>query len=321
MKKLSLNRIASGNFDLKDKVAYGDFIVVDNYLIIRESITNLLIYKFSGKDTLTYYKEIPLKYKNEIKSMDGINPNNIFIIYHTKEIYVIDIINSTQAKVKINMNQKISLLEANEISIHDQCELKDSNKSIYIGFVSVNNRQLYLAYKDWNNDNDYILNINIIKYYIKYSYIFIKIGSPFINKNFVLNCLFIKNFKDEIIHIEYKFLSVKKDAKIKTYCFICILCKMEGYTLIVEVKEDEYDLNKLISLLKIETNWSLLFSENNIISYNYSFYYNLNSYEQNSILIFTDENKCMIWNFKSELNNPKDFLIKTELIYKREKGI
>ena len=251
MKKLSLNRIASGNFDLKDKVAYGDFIVVDNYLIIRESITNLLIYKFSGKDTLTYYKEIPLKYKNEIKSMDGINPNNIFIIYHTKEIYVIDIINSTQAKVKINMNQKISLLEANEISIHDQCELKDSNKSIYIGFVSVNNRQLYLAYKDWNNDNDYILN-----------------------------CLFIKNFKDEIIHIEYKFLSVKKDAKIKTYCFICILCKMEGYTLIVEVKEDEYDLNKLISLLKIETNWSLLFSENNIISYNYSFYYNLNSYEQ-----------------------------------------
>ena len=28
----------------------------------------------------------------------------------------------------------------------------------------------------------------------------------------------------------------------------------------------------------------------------------------------------MIWNFKSELNNPKDFLIKTELIYKREKG-
>ena len=292
MKKLSLNRIASGNSDLKDKVAYGDFIVVDNYLIIRESITNLLIYKFSGKDTLTYYKEIPLKYKNEIKSMDGINPNNIFIIYHTKEIYVIDIINSTQAKVKINMNQKISLLEANEISIHDQCELKDSNKSIYIGFVSVNNRQLYLAYKDWNNDNDYILN-----------------------------CLFIKNFKDEIIHIEYKFLSVKKDAKIKTYCFICILCKMEGYTLIVEVKEDEYDLNKLISLLKIETNWSLLFSENNIISYNYSFYYNLNSYEQNSILIFTDENKCMIWNFKSELNNPKDFLIKTELIYKREKGI
>ena len=292
MKKLSLNRIASGNSDLKDKVAYGDFIVVDNYLIIRESITNLLIYKFSGKDTLTYYKEIPLKYKNEIKSMDGINPNNIFIIYHTKEIYVIDIINSTQAKVKINMNQKISLLEANEISIHDQCELKDSNKSIYIGFVSVNNRQLYLAYKDWNNDNDYILN-----------------------------CLFIKNFKDEIIHIEYKFLSVKKDAKIKTYCFICILCKMEGYTLIVEVKEDEYDLNKLISLLKLETNWSLLFSENNIISYNYSFYYNLNSYEQNSILIFTDENKCMIWNFKSELNNPKDFLIKTELIYKREKGI
>ena len=290
MKKLSLNRISSGNPDIKTKVAYGDFIVVDNYLIIRESITNLLIYKFSGKDSLTYYKEIPLKYKNEIKSIDGINPNNIFVIYHTKEIYVIDIINSTQEKVKININQKISLLEANEISIHDQCELKDSNKSIYIGFVSVNNKQLYLAYKDWNNDNDYILN-----------------------------CVSIKNFKDEIKHIEYKFLNVKKGGNIKTYCFICILCNMEGYTLIVEIKE-EFDLNKLISLLKLETNWSLLFSENNILSYNYSFYYNLNSYEQNSILIFTDENKCMIWNFKSDLNNPKDFLIKTELSYKREKG-
>ena len=206
MKKLSLNRISSGNPDIKTKVAYGDFIVVDNYLIIRESITNLLIYKFSGKDSLTYYKEIPLKYKNEIKSIDGINPNNIFVIYHTKEIYVIDIINSTQEKVKININQKISLLEANEISIHDQCELKDSNKSIYIGFVSVNNKQLYLAYKDWNNDNDYILN-----------------------------CVSIKNFKDEIKHIEYKFLNVKKGRNIKTYCFICILCNMEGYTLIVNL--------------------------------------------------------------------------------------
>ena len=123
--------------------------------------------------------------------------------------------------MKININQKISLLEANEISIHDQCELKDSNKSIYIGFVSVNNKQLYLAYKDWNNDNDYILN-----------------------------CVSIKNFKDEIKHIEYKFLNVKKGGNIKTYCFICILCNMEGYTLIVEIKE-EFDLNKLISLLKI----------------------------------------------------------------------
>ena len=37
---------------------------------------------------------------------------------------------------------------------------------------------------------------------------------------------------------------------------------MEGYTLIVEVKEDEYDLNKLISLLKIETNWSLILNLN-----------------------------------------------------------
>ena len=52
--------------------------------------------------------------------------------------------------------------------------------------------------------------------------------------------------------------------KNKKYCFICVLCKTEGYTLMVEVKEDEYDLNKLISLLKIEANWSLLFSENSI---------------------------------------------------------
>ena len=289
MKKLTLNRIASGN-EIKEKVAYEDFIIVENYLIIRESISNLLIYKFSSKDSVIFYKEMSLKNKKQIKSMDAINPNNVFIIYHTNEILVIDIINSTQNEVKINMNEKISLLAANEISIHDQCELKDSNKSIYIGFVSVNNKELYLAYKDWKNDSNYILNLS-----------------------------FIKNFKDEIIHIEYKFITVKKELITKTYCFICILCKMEGYTLIIEVK-DEYDLNKLILLLKIENNWSLLFSENNIISYKYSFYYSLTSYEQNSILIFTDENKCMIWNFNSELINSNTFLTKSEHIFKIEKG-
>ena len=291
MKKLSLNRIVSGNQDLKEKVAYEDFIIVDSYLIIRESISNLLIYTFSSKDSLQFFKEIPLQNKKEIKSMDAINPNNVFIVYHTNEIYIIDIINSTQNEVKINMNEKKSLSTANEISIHDQCELKDSNKKIYIGFVSVNNKELYLAYKDWKND-----------------------------KNYILNCLFIRKFKEEIIHIEYKFISTKKEEKNITYCFICILCKMEGYTLLVEIKEGEYDLNKFISLLKIETNWSLLFSENNIISYKYSFYYSLNNYNENSILIFTDENKCMIWNFKSDISNPNDFLTKTENLYKREKG-
>ena len=290
MKKLTLNRIASGTPEAKEKIAYEDFIVVENYLIIRESISNLLIYKFSGKDTLTFFKEMSLKNKKQIKSMDAINPNNVFIIYHTNEILIIDIINSTQEEVKIFLNGKISLLNANEVSIHDQCELKDTNKKIYIGFVSVNNNELYLAYKDWKNDTNYILN-----------------------------CISVKKFKDEIIHIEYKFITIKKEEKNKTYCFICVLCKMEGYSLIIEVKEDEYDLNKFISLLNIETNWALLFNENNIISYKYSFYYNINSFEQNSILVFTDENKCMIWNFKSLFTNSNDFLQKTEHIYKLEK--
>ena len=222
--------------------------------------------------------------------MDAINPNNVFIIYHINEIYVVDIINSTQEEVKVMLNEKISLLPANEISIHDQCELKDSQKSIYIGLVSVNNKELYLAYKDWKND-----------------------------KNYMLNCLFIKNFKDEIIHIEYKFIKVKKEEKTKTFCFICVLCNMEGYTLIIEAKENEHDLNKFISSLKTESNRPSLFSENNIISYKYSFNYSLNSYDQNSILIFTDENKCMIWKYKSEFTNYKEKKKKTENIYKREK--
>ena len=130
MKKLTLNRIAPGSSETKEKIAYQDFIVVENYLIIHESISNLLIYKFSGKDSLTFFKEISLKNKKEIKSLDAINPNNVFIIYHINEIYVVDIINGTQEEVKVMLNEKISLLPANEISIHDQCELKDSKKSI-----------------------------------------------------------------------------------------------------------------------------------------------------------------------------------------------
>ena len=60
----------------------------------------------------------------------------------------------------------------------------EEREKIYIGFVSVNNKELYLAYKDWKND-----------------------------KNYILNCLFIRKFKEEIIHIEYKFISTKKEEK------------------------------------------------------------------------------------------------------------
>ena len=283
MKKLILNKSSD-----KEKVAYEDFIVVDNFLVVRESTPNLIIYKFSltSNETLDFYKEIKLKNQNEVKSMDAINSNNLFVVYHTNEIYAIDIETSSQKEVKISMKDKGSLTAANEIAMHDQCELKDTKISIYIGFVSVNNKDLYLAYKDWNN------------------------------KSYTLNCLFIRSFKDEIIHIEYRFLTLNDG---KTYCFICILCKMEGHTLIVEVK-DGYDLNILISLLKQNLNWVLLFSENNILSYNYSFYYSLNSHEQNSIVIFTDENKCMVWNFNKNLNNVNNFLTKSENMFKYEKG-
>ena len=287
MKKLILNK-QSENSNLKEKVAYEDFIVIDNYLIIRESIHNLLIFKFSqtSNETLDFFKEIKLKKIEEIKSMDSINPKNVFIVYHTNEIYAIDLETSAQEEVKITMKDKKPFTAANEISMHDQCELKDTNNSIYIGFVSVNNKDLYLAYKDWNS------------------------------KAYILNCLFIKNFKDEIIHIEYKFLNGNGG---KNYCFICVLCKMEGHALIIEVKE-EYDLNNLINLLKSNSNWNMIFSESNILTYNYSFYYSNFSYEQNSIVIFTDENKCMVWNFNKNLDEPNKFLTKTENMYKYEKA-
>ena len=286
MKKLILNR-QSESANIKEKPAYEDFIVIDNYLVIRESKSNLLIYKFSptSNETLDFFKEIKLKNKNEIKSMDSINPKNVFVVYHANEIYAINLETSEQEEVKISMKDKTPFTAANEISMHDQCELKDTNNSIYIGFVSINNKDLYLAYKDWKS------------------------------KAYILNCLFIKNFKDEIIHIEYKFINGNGG---KNYCFICVLCKMEGHALIVEVKE-EYDLNNFINLLKSNQNWNMIFSETNILTYNYSFYYSTFSYEQNSIVIFTDENKCMVWNFNKNLDEPNKFLTKTENKYKYEK--
>ena len=287
MKKLILNK-PSKSSNLKEKVAYEDFIVVDLYLVIREKLSNLLIYKFpnSPNEPLEYIKEIKLQNKNEVKSMDSINSNNLFIVYHTNEIYAIDLETNTQKEVKINMKDKKPFTGINEISMHDQCTLNDTKSSIYIGFVSINNKDLYLAYKDWNN-----------------------------SKSYILNCLFIKNFKDEILHIEYKFILMNDGS---VYCFICVLCKMEGHTLIVEINEED-DLNKFISLLKENNNWNLLFSEDNILTYNYSFYYSLFSYEQNSIVIFTDGNKCMVWSFNKNLNDPKNFLTKKESKYKYEK--
>ena len=285
MKKLALNK-PPDNTIIKEKYAYEDFIVIDNYLVIRD-FSNLIIYKFSktSNESLDYFKEIKLKNQNSIKSMDAINPNNLFIVYVTNEIYAVDIEQSTQEEIKINMKDKKLLSSANEISIHDKCELKDTKNSIYIGFISVNNKDLYLSYKDWNN------------------------------KSYTLNCSLIKSFKEEITHIEYKFIN---DENNKNYCFICILCKMEGHTFIAEVKE-EYDLNKFISLLKVDSNWTLLFSESNILKYYYSFYYSPTSYEQNSIVIFTDQNKCIVSNFKKNLNDP-NFLTKTEIIYKYDKA-
>ena len=48
---------------------------------------------------------------------------------------------------------------------------------------------------------------------------------------------------------------------LKIYCFICVLYNMEENNLFSEIKENEYDSNKFIYLLKVESKWSLLFSE------------------------------------------------------------
>jgi hypothetical protein len=93
---------------------------------------------------------------------------------------------------------------------------------------------------------------------------------------------------------------------------------MEGYAINVVIKE-KFDIVKFNNTIKTTWIWNSLFSENNIISYHYSFYYSLNSPEQNSFLIFTDQNKCMIWNFNKDLNKPNTFLTKSEHKYKSEK--
>ena len=73
----------------KDKTAFEDFIVVDNYLVMRESTNTLSIFKISKeKISAEFFKKITLSNKNQIKAMDAINPKNLFIIFHNKEVCV-----------------------------------------------------------------------------------------------------------------------------------------------------------------------------------------------------------------------------------------
>ena len=284
MKKFNL--ISSDKPYFKEKSAFEDFIIIDDYLIIRESNSILTIFQLSKQksDSAEFFKEIILENKKQIKSIDAINQNNIFIVYYTNEIYVIDIQTNIQQEVIINMNNKFSLAKCNNISIHEQCLLRDTKQNIYIGFISVNNTDLYFAYKDWNN------------------------------KKYFLNCIFIKSFKQEIIHIEYKFLTILDN---KIYCFLCILCKLEGFVFLTEVKSS-YDINKLTEEIKKKNKWISIFSDLHSINYVYSFYYSPINYINNSFLIFTDENECTIWNFNKELENGK-FLTKTKLKCKTDK--
>ena len=277
MKKFNL--ISSNNPYFNEKSAFEDFIIIDEYLIIRESSSVLTIFKLINdkNDSADFYKEIILENKKEIKTIDAINSNNVFIVYYTNEIYVIDIESNTQQEVIINMNNKFTLANCNNISIHEQCLLRDTNNNIYIGFISVNNTDLYLAYKDWK----------IKKYF--------------------LNVIFIQSFKQEIIHIEYKFFNTSNN---NVYCFLCVLCKMEGYVLLSEVKSS-YDMNQFTEEIKKKNLWFSIFVDLNSINYSYSFYYSPINYINNSFLIFTDENECFIWTFNQNLKNEK-FLIKTK---------
>ena len=284
MKKFNL--ISSNNPYFNEKSAFEDFIIIDEYLIIRESSSVLTIFKLINdkNDSADFYKEIILENKKEIKTIDAINSNNVFIVYYTNEIYVIDIESNTQQEVIINMNNKFTLANCNNISIHEQCLLRDTNNNIYIGFISVNNTDLYLAYKDWK----------IKKYF--------------------LNVIFIQSFKQEIIHIEYKFFNTSNN---NVYCFLCVLCKMEGYVLLSEVKSS-YDMNQFTEEIKKKNLWFSIFVDLNSINYSYSFYYSPINYINNSFLIFTDENECFIWTFNQNLENGK-FLTKTKHKCKSDK--
>ena len=268
----------------KDKTAFEDFIVIDNYLVMRESTNTLSIFKISKeKISAEFFKKITLSNKNQIKAMDAINPRNLFIIFHNKEVCVVDIEESKERDIIINDVKNSKSLNGNTIAIHDQCLLNNSKKNIYIGIISVNSTDLYLAYK---NDE---------------------------SKIYVLNSFFIKKFQKEIIHIEYKFIQNNSQV----YCFICVLCKLEGYVILEEVDSNK-KVEDLVKNLQNQDKWIKIFTEETSVKYYYSFYFHPSNHAFNSFLIFTENNKCLYWTFNSNLTS-QNFLTKNELLYKCDK--
>ena len=288
MKKFTFNSTPTGDGQpspyFKDKTAFEDLIVIENYIVMRESTNVLTVFKISkDKTSADFYKEINLSNKNQIKSMDAINPKNLFVVFHNKEVCVVDIEENRQYDVIIRDVKKERSLNGNTISIHDQCLLNNSKKNIYIGIISVNSTDLYLAYK--NDDS----------------------------KIYILNSYFIRSFPQEIIHIEYKFIRSGNTD----YCFICVLCQLEGYVIIAEVHNDK-DVEFLAKDLRDTKKWIKIFTEETSVKYYYSFYFHPINHAFNSFLIFTESNKCLYWTFNYNLS-VQDFLTKNELFCKCDK--
>ena len=106
MKKFTFNSTPTGDGQpspyFKDKTAFEDLIVIENYIVMRESTNVLTVFKISkDKTSADFYKEINLSNKNQIKLMDAINPKNLFVVFHNKEVCVVDIEENRQYDVII----------------------------------------------------------------------------------------------------------------------------------------------------------------------------------------------------------------------------
>ena len=281
MKKFSLNSTPGGDKVtpyFKDKTAFDDYYIIDDYLIIRELTSTLTIFKINKNNSADFLKEMVLKNQNQIKSMQAINPQNLFLIFHNMEIIVIDIEKATQTNVLISETQKKQKLNCSLISIHEQCKLMNSKTNVYIGFIVIDSTELYLTYKTDST------------------------------KQYTLNCFYIKSFKQEVIHVEYKFFEANG-----TFLFICILCKFEGYVSLIQVDQSK-DIKVLSNNLRDDTKWMKIYSDNSLKFY-HSFYFHPTIYESNSFMVLNESNKCTFWSFNHELKL-KTFLTKSELVLK-----
>lgn len=264
----------------KNNIVFNNIAVIDKYLIIKDKFVQIFEIDLINNKA-NFEKEIPLQ--DELKEIVAIDINNIFLVFFSSFVRVDLNTKKYYYYQFFKFEEKVPIKEITSIYFNERITFMINDKIYYFGFLTTESGDLFLSKEIIENKDTGV---------------------------YMVNCEFIKNFGDEIKHVQFKKFALND----KEYFVITVLTNSIGYYCLLNNINDLSEYETFVMEL-LKSNWNILYKFNLIEGVSkiyHSFHFDVNYGNPITFIALTDSLKIKLVKFSKSIDkNSQNFISKT----------